>query len=342
MFFALSGFLVAGSLERCKTVTAFIGLRMIRIFPALAVEVTLSALILGPLLSSFGIRAYLLNPEFRRYFLNAVGEIHFFLPGVFTNAPSGDIVNGQLWTIPYELACYLSLVVLVFLGLRQNRRMALALTIGSTILFFFRTGLAHHWNAGNFTLGGVGFRHGAYLVWSFLWGVIIYLYRDRLRWNIVTLAVALIIAAVTVSLNGIANVLLPPAFALLTVMIGLSDFRRVWILRGADYSYGIYLYHWIIFQSVLNFFPHKWYWTIGVGLPLVVLFSAFSWHVIEKPAMKMRLPIMRDDKVRSGPALVACTALAAALMGFVLSYELFPIFNPTSEVSHPAKPVLIQ
>jgi peptidoglycan/LPS O-acetylase OafA/YrhL len=43
MFFALSGFLVAGSLERSRTLVMFLGLRAVRIFPALAVEIALSA-----------------------------------------------------------------------------------------------------------------------------------------------------------------------------------------------------------------------------------------------------------------------------------------------------------
>ena len=44
MFFALSGFLVAGSLERTR-VHQFVVLRALRLVPALAVEVTLSALL---------------------------------------------------------------------------------------------------------------------------------------------------------------------------------------------------------------------------------------------------------------------------------------------------------
>src|ERR1700712_2196271 len=50
-FFALSGFLVAGSLQR-NDLASFLTLRAIRIFPALFVEVVLSALILGPLFTT--------------------------------------------------------------------------------------------------------------------------------------------------------------------------------------------------------------------------------------------------------------------------------------------------
>src|ERR1700722_8219950 len=42
MFFALSGFLVASSAFRTKSIRIFLAFRFLRIFPALATEVTLS------------------------------------------------------------------------------------------------------------------------------------------------------------------------------------------------------------------------------------------------------------------------------------------------------------
>src|SRR3954469_20986741 len=49
LFFALSGFLVTGSLLRCKSLISFLGLRALRLIPALAAETILSAIIIGPL-----------------------------------------------------------------------------------------------------------------------------------------------------------------------------------------------------------------------------------------------------------------------------------------------------
>ena len=72
MFFALSGFLVAGSFERSSGYKEFYGLRVLRIVPALAVETTLSALILGPLFTTFDLNDYFRDPEFRNYFWNIV------------------------------------------------------------------------------------------------------------------------------------------------------------------------------------------------------------------------------------------------------------------------------
>jgi hypothetical protein len=87
MFFALSGFLVAGSLERCNTLITFLGLRAFGIMPALTVEVLLSALVLGPLLTSASLPTYFLSQKFRLYFLNIVGDIHYYLPDVFLSNP---------------------------------------------------------------------------------------------------------------------------------------------------------------------------------------------------------------------------------------------------------------
>jgi peptidoglycan/LPS O-acetylase OafA/YrhL len=52
IFFALSGFIVAGSLERTPKLSQFLTLRVIRLAPALGVEILLCALILGPLVKA--------------------------------------------------------------------------------------------------------------------------------------------------------------------------------------------------------------------------------------------------------------------------------------------------
>ena len=115
-FFALSGFLVAGSLAR-NTLPGFLTLRALRIVPALAVEVTLSALMIGPLVTTLPLWHYFSDREFIHYFLNIGGDIHYFLPGVFNDLPLPQYVNLQLWTVPWELTCYIAIVVAATLGI---------------------------------------------------------------------------------------------------------------------------------------------------------------------------------------------------------------------------------
>ena len=128
MFFALSGFLVAGSLDRCRTLISFVGLRVIRLAPALAFETTLAALILGPLLTSLPLSAYFSDSLLPRYLLNIVGEIQYLLPGLFERNPWPRTVNAQLWTLPFEMLCYIALTSLALFGLHR-RRQALAVVV---------------------------------------------------------------------------------------------------------------------------------------------------------------------------------------------------------------------
>lgn len=85
-FFALSGFLVAGSLER-NNLPLFVVLRIIRIFPALTAEVMISAILIGSIFTTLPLSQYFTDPDFFRYLLNTIGDIHFYLPSVFLICP---------------------------------------------------------------------------------------------------------------------------------------------------------------------------------------------------------------------------------------------------------------
>jgi peptidoglycan/LPS O-acetylase OafA/YrhL len=114
-FFALSGVLVANSMVRVAyDIRIFLTLRTLRIFPALAVEISLSALILGPRVTTFELGAYF-NDGTRW------GFVHFQLPGVFLDNPIPNVVNGQLWTVPSELRCYIALAVLMVTRISRQR-----------------------------------------------------------------------------------------------------------------------------------------------------------------------------------------------------------------------------
>lgn len=130
VFFALSGFLVAGSLARTEGLADFLRARLLRIVPALAVSSWLVALGLGPLVTTLPLGEYLTQPRLWAFVArNSVPVSHLFdLPGVFTTNPYPHPV-GSIWTLPYEVACYALLVVLGWLGLLQ-RSFAFAVTLG--------------------------------------------------------------------------------------------------------------------------------------------------------------------------------------------------------------------
>ncbi|WGS22326.1 acyltransferase family protein [Bradyrhizobium sp. ISRA463] len=87
MFFALSGFLIAASGLRLS-LKEFLVNRGMRIVPALAVEIVLSALILGPIFAALPLSDYFASAGTYKYFTNVVGLVNYVLPGVFAGNPA--------------------------------------------------------------------------------------------------------------------------------------------------------------------------------------------------------------------------------------------------------------
>ncbi|MFW2590112.1 acyltransferase family protein [Sagittula sp. SSi028] len=298
MFFALSGFLVAGSMIRCRTLVKFMGLRFIRIYPALAVEVLLTALLLGPFVTQLSIGEYFTDPGFFRYLVNVTGHVTIFLPEVFSANPRPDIANEQLWTVPFELYCYIVLGILIFIGAKRSNKILLAGTAVFFGLVLLRIGIVNDWVFPDWD-GPVS---GYMLVVSFLVGVCLYVFRNRIP---TSPALILVVSAVTLATFTWApqdRILGCFPAAYLTVMLGVLNPRRNWLVNGADYSYGMYLYHYVILQTVIHVAGGElsWYWTLIFSMPFIVAFSALSWHVVEKPALmqKLRLDTLEGWHIR--------------------------------------------
>jgi peptidoglycan/LPS O-acetylase OafA/YrhL len=280
MFFCLSGFLVAGSLERSKTLITFLGLRLYRIVPALAMEVLLSALVLGTLLTTEPLGVYFTRPDFHAYFLNILGDIHYYLPGVFTSNPI-DKVNGQLWAVPYELYCYVALACLALLGIFKNRHWLLVcmlmVHIGYAIVSFYRT----H--------GVMGAVSGKVLIMMFLAGITLYRYKDKIVFNTWAFIGSLILSLMLLSVpNGERFAAFPIAYV--TVYVGLLNPPKNKLLLSGDYSYGLYLYGFPIQQAFASLGPHArhWYWNLIVCIPCACLVAIASWWLVEKPVLNRR------------------------------------------------------
>jgi peptidoglycan/LPS O-acetylase OafA/YrhL len=277
MFFALSGFLVAGSLDRARSLPDFIGFRVLRIFPALAVDTLFSAAVLGSMLTTLPPAIYLQSSGFRAYFLNMFGAIHYFLPGVFASNPYA-FVNIQLWTIPYELACYLILVGLSLLGVYRRRMIFLAATLLAMLLFRWWMPL----------LGITNYRHGL-VVTSFLTGVVVHLYRDRIPWSRWIFLCSLAAAAVAIVVPHLINYLpIPLAYAV--VFLGTLNPKSVWPINAGDYSYGMYLYGFPVAQALTAAVPAARLWYVNFALTTLAAggLALLSWHLVEKRSLALK------------------------------------------------------
>jgi peptidoglycan/LPS O-acetylase OafA/YrhL len=303
MFFALSGFLVAGSLMRTR-LHQFAALRVARLVPALAVEVTLSALVLGAVFTTLPLRDYLTSRELADYFGNILGVVHFTLPGVFEQNRVPRVVNSQLWTIPFELECYVSLaIVSLLMGLR-HRRIFIAL-----LVLFSLTATASA--VVNNSVSPFAPLQGRVLVVAFLAGVAIHLYRDRIPYSSAIGVVAVIVSIVTLQIPNTAYLAALPV-AYLTVWIGLMQPPRI---AFGELSYGVYLFHFPIEQTVAHLFPGIacWWLMTLMALPPSLLCAWLSWTFVERPILsRKKLILACVDRAYSALAELARSIRQAA------------------------------
>jgi peptidoglycan/LPS O-acetylase OafA/YrhL len=285
-FFALSGFLVAGSLERVDNLPTFLTLRFLRIFPALVCEVVISAFLIGAALTTLPLAEYFAHPTFHHYFLNVLGDIQYALPGVFEANPS-KVVNIQLWTIPYELKCYILLTLAALVGLHRRPRLFLLLLSVATVIL-----TVINYKYGTFPLGGRP--SGRFVVWAFLWGVALFLMRHKIACHVLPFVFSVLAIWFLLRMRE-TEYLAAPAVAYATVYIGSQDFRKTLLLKAGDISYGLYLYGFAVQQAAYQLLPQhrSWLENFIVSLLVSAVFGYLSWTYVESKVLEYKTAAIR-------------------------------------------------
>lgn len=300
MFFALSGFLVTASAIRLS-LPDFLVHRGARIIPALLVEITLSALVLGPLLTNLPLREYFSDPQFFIYFLNIVGVVQYHLPGVFTDNPVAQyqgVVNRSIWTIPHEIFCYIVISVAMYIGVFRKQKTAIAFfaTIAVAYVGFSFLRWAPLPDAARDVVLSFVDQVRALLPF-FIIGSAIYLLRYKIPFDyrIFACCLAYFLLMSFVGQPGFASKFgMRPlnsfVFTYMIIFLGLTPLPRLPLFSRGDYSYGVYLYGFPLQQAILQVFPFvKSLWTfIPLSIIAATAMAIFSWHVIEKPALRVR------------------------------------------------------
>jgi len=274
VFFIISGFLIAASLQR-NSVHSYLASRALRILPGLIVCAALSAFVLGPLLTTAA--DYWQRPAPWRYFLiNAsLWSNEYFLPGVFESLPR-TVVNGSLWTLPIEARLYLALLIASVAGVLTPRRYtplwALALA-GAYAYAVWRDPLPE-WLSNIF-----------WCTAFFITGTALWVNRERVRlsWWLMALLLAACVAT-----RGSPWFHIAYFVALSYGTLFLAFVPKLPRIRHNDLSYGLYLYGWPSAQLVQAFAPggplHNTFWTTLLALAL----AAASWLLLERPALRLK------------------------------------------------------
>jgi peptidoglycan/LPS O-acetylase OafA/YrhL len=269
MFFAMSGFLVAASLVRARSVLEFMLLRLLRLFPGLLTVVILTALLLGPALAEVNPARYFASPAVATYFANILGFPACGLPGLFLHNPRAGVVNGSLWTIRIELFCYAGLTVCALIRGRVLWRLAAGIVLAWLI-----------WNGLPTWPRWFPVELGV----SFLSGTLIFNASPRLPLHPALGSGTLLLAfGLSLITNDITLAAVPIAYA--AVWLGLM---RAPSLPG-DYAYGIYLVGYPLAQSVVLLLPQAaWWQTLALCGPLALGFAMLLWHGVEQPVLESR------------------------------------------------------
>ena len=289
IFFSISGYLVAISMETSSSVLAFARRRVFRIYPGLLVACLFCVLVVGPLASDLAVPDYFSNAASWHYMKTATGfENMLPLPGVFARNPFAFAVNGSLWSLPIELHCYIALALLSLVPL-ELRVKALAMVCALALLLIARPA-ANVW-APYFALNYYETKMGL----MFAVGVLLAAWRACLSktiWHgLGIVAMVLLALAWTLSAGLWQLMLYTTAMPVLTVWLALhGTFLPNIPPKMGDLSYGTYLYAFPIQQLLTHFhFPI-------LGMPAYMLYTtlltlacaAGSWHFVERPCVRWK------------------------------------------------------
>lgn len=280
-FFAVSGFLVTMSYDR-RGWRDYVIARTLRIAPGFIVATLVVALVFGAALTRLALAEYWRDPSLWRFITATLTTFKSSapLPGVFEANPY-KFPMGTVWTLKYEVLCYLGVLLLGLSGLLRQRTAMLVLVAG---LFCAVAGLDLLKPD-----APKGVQTMLRLPLIFFLGGLLYLWRDRVR-----------VSALFVACLAVATALLRDAFLYKALLFTAESYGVLWLALAPglshpvldlknDFSYGAYLYGWPVQQALHQLFPTAAALTLlGPSLVLTLGVAALSWFLVERPALALK------------------------------------------------------
>ena len=312
----------------------------------------LTALILGPIVTGRSLDAYFADHGVLAYVAKTVslstGSAP--LPGVFGAVPVPHLVNLSLWTLKYEVICYVLLAGFGFAAIRfpaWRNVMTAGLAIAVALIF---VGAAKP--ISSYTMVD----NIRYFILFFGMGTLAYLVRDRLvlSWGLLPPLFLAFVFCIGTRLAELTCALFLGYATLLVASLSLPRLR--WFTNDQDYSFGVYIFACPVQQMLLDQRPG-----IGpleltlVATCLVLPLAIFSWMLIERPAMRQRPALVawirrkaesRETQVSTirtvGRPRVATLAAVAGMVESAPLVALAPLHPPARDrqnASRPDRPV---
>ena len=286
IFFVTSGFLVTASLLHRQSLADFLWARALRIFPALFFMLVLSVILIGLFFSTLSFRDYFTNTDVYYYFVKCLtlfSGVVYHLPGAFSENPT-TAINGSLWTLPYEVKLYALLasgwVALKIISPLKNEKLFKVfisiIYISLALYLLVSIVLVEEYSEGKVV-------RFMFFAGSFFW---------VFRSHIIIRTSIFILLVLLLSLSAYFNmtVFKITYLASLPYIVFYLAYIPNGIVRKynglGDYSYGVYIYAFVIQQAIIAVTPNINGSTLVMYSSVVTLFIAIiSWHFVEKKAL---------------------------------------------------------
>lgn len=294
-FFVISGFLIFQSLRRSRTIAEYFWKRALRLYPGLVVVLALTVL-LASIPYEGHILTYATSKGTWAYFLNNLSliRLQYGINGVFDNNPFARVINGSLWTIPYEVLLYIVLSSLIGVKTQRTARIVLG---AAFVLLFLANFLSRKvllfgtlMNFGQFVNLGAFFAAG---------GLLASLEINAQDYRRMLFFIGTLLLAGSL-LFGVFDKVQFIAIPMTVIGFGMESTR--FLIRASerlgDLSYGFYIYNFPIQQALVYYLRPTQLELLGLSLILTSLFSYLSWHYIEAKALKYKThhgKLMRAD-----------------------------------------------
>lgn len=306
LFFVISGYLIFVSWERNPSPLSFFWARFVRIVPGLFVMLVTTVLVLGAGFSTLPFSQFIVDDRTLRYLLGCLSiiAVRYELPGVFVENPI-EAVNGSLWTLRYEVFCYVCVAAIGMTGLLRvpSRRIwflvACILTNSLALIVLDIRGI--HPSEGKLAM----VYELARLTLCFQLGGLYSDLRHRLPLKFILVAglLAVMIASVGTPLFApVASITI--AYAAMWLAFVPDGKWIAWTRSAPDYSYGIYIYAFPIQQALIAAMPAITpLGTFALGFCITLIPAALSWHLVERPALTRKH--LRSLQARTKPTPIA-------------------------------------
>lgn len=274
ILFVMSGFLVSASFERAKSRKEFFLKRVLRIYPELWLCTIVNLAVISVLVPE------LLDRSIIPWLVTQIFGIAN-TPACLQSLPTGS-VNGALWTVFTEVQLYLVLGLLYpFLKKRRIRHWAAILFVLAALNLV--CGVVAQ-SAGGVSAKLIERLFIPYALWFFI-GVFCFQKRQALlpvlkKVFLPLLVIYLMIGSVKAQLPGyytniVTSVMIP------VLAIGCGYWLPKIRLKH-DFSYGMFLYHWIVLNVMTHFdLLNRLPWYVGLFLFLsgTIAAAVMSWAV---------------------------------------------------------------